>query len=573
MDPLSALGPQFQKPPPEFGLCPFWFWNDYLDESEIVRQMREFRSHGVNAFVLHPRVGLPQEIGWMSERMLHFVRHAVVQAEQLGMGVVLYDEGMYPSGSSSGQVVAQAPQFACRGLVRRPVDAPPEHTDEQVLEVADGWCVVDRPIRSTIRGLHYIGDGPEEESPAAADLLNPDAVRCFLSLVYGQYYETLGDHFGRTILGVFTDEPSMLGRPSEPDALPSTRDLLDHAERLTGSPIPRPLYRLWEDGSTARRQYDRLARYRLEKTFYAQLSEWCHEHGLPLMGHPEPPDQISVLRWFDVPGQDLVWGWVRPGPSAIQGPQSTQAKCASSAARLYGKRRNSNEFAGAYGHDLTYQEFRWLAHWCLIRGANLLVPHAFYYSIRGPRRDERPPDVGPHSAWWDRFPDFAMECSRLCWLNTDSELICPVAILENDQGTPWRAAQACLRSQVDFEYVPRNDPQRWASRYELVVNDGGDRWPGALEYTDFSSDEEFVQALLAKVDRTLSVESHPDLRLRRVRKNGCDVTMVHNEGTEHLKLRLEGCFDAIDPVSLRVHRLDGFLVLQPFEFTLLTPGN
>lgn len=49
--------------------------------------------------------------------------------------------------------------------------------------------------------------------------------------------------------------------------------------------------------------------------------------------------------------------------------------------------------------------------------------------------------------------------------------------------------------------------------------------------------------------------------------------MVHNEGTEHLKLRLEGCFDAIDPVSLRVHRLDGFLVLQPFEFTLLTPGN
>lgn len=167
MDPLSALGPQFQKPPPEFGLCPFWFWNDHLDESEIVRQMREFRSHGVNAFVLHPRVGLPQEIGWMSERMLHFVRRAVVQAEQLGMGVVLYDEGMYPSGSSSGQVVAQAPQFACRGLIRRPADASPEHPDEQVLEVADGWCVVDRPIRSTIRGLHYIADGPEEESPAA----------------------------------------------------------------------------------------------------------------------------------------------------------------------------------------------------------------------------------------------------------------------------------------------------------------------------------------------------------------------------------------------------------------------
>src|SRR5690606_39934544 len=67
---------------------------------------------------------------------------------------------------------------------------------------------------------------------------------------------------------------------------------------------------------------------------------------------------------------------------------------------------------GAYGHELTWDEMTWLAHWCFIRGVNWLFPHAFYYSVRGPRRDERPPDVGPHAAWWDRYGEYADACRR-----------------------------------------------------------------------------------------------------------------------------------------------------------------
>ena len=51
----------------------------------MVRQIADFEAHGVYGFVIHPRVGLPRDIGWMSERMLHFVRFAVEEAERRGM--------------------------------------------------------------------------------------------------------------------------------------------------------------------------------------------------------------------------------------------------------------------------------------------------------------------------------------------------------------------------------------------------------------------------------------------------------------------------------------------------------
>ena len=87
----------------------------------------------------------------------------------------------------------------------------------------------------------------------------------------------------------------------------------------------------------------------------------------------------------------------------------------------------------------------------------MLIPHAFYYSIRGPRFDERPPDVGPNSSWWNDYKKFADYCRRLCWLNTDSEHICNVAILGEADRLPWRAAKVCFQNQRDFNYLETRD--------------------------------------------------------------------------------------------------------------------
>jgi hypothetical protein len=181
-------------------------------------------------------------------------------------------------------------------------------------------------------------------------------------------------------------------------------------------------------------------------------------HGLALTGHPAKGDDIGPLRYFHIPGQDLVWRWVLPDtPSALEGVESTQAKCASSAMLHARRRRNANECCGAYGHALTWAELNWLARWAFVRGVNLLFPHAFYYSIRGPRLDERPPDVGPNSAWWDRFPEYALECRRLSWINTASKPICRLAILGQADFLPWQSAKICFCHQYDFNYVEERD--------------------------------------------------------------------------------------------------------------------
>jgi hypothetical protein len=73
----------------EFSHTPFWFWNDQLSEAEIVRQLDDFQVHGVHAFVLHPRAGLPRSLQWMSSELLSYMRFAIEEAARCGMWVAL----------------------------------------------------------------------------------------------------------------------------------------------------------------------------------------------------------------------------------------------------------------------------------------------------------------------------------------------------------------------------------------------------------------------------------------------------------------------------------------------------
>ncbi len=483
---------QWSCPPNEFGVAPFWFWNDDLDETRLVAQLDDFLEHGVGGFVLHPRVGLPRDCGFMSDRMLGVMKHVVAAAADRDMQVILYDEGMYPSGSASGLVVAEDASYRTRGLVAIDLDeASPgelckgvmiDEKGEVALEegqvlirelrrAANGHrvVVVNRHVESTVRGVHYKdhdgprredGKDPPQDAPPAADLLNPDAVACFLRLVYDRMFDALADYFGSTITAIFTDEPNPLSkcRESRQGVLPGTLGSVQKASEYLGYDIGNHLLALWHedepDAAVHRANYSRAIKHELGTTFYSPIQQWCQAHHVALTGHPSEPDDIGQLKYFDIPGQDVVWRYAEPDkPTALEGSQSTQAKCASSAMLHHGRRRNLNEYAGAYGHDLTREELDWLMRWVAVRGCNLFVPHAFYYSTRGPRIDERPPDVGPNSPWWDSFKTHADEARRLAWLNTDSRQVCHVAILGEADWLPWEAAKVCFERQIDFNYV------------------------------------------------------------------------------------------------------------------------
>ncbi|NLD72786.1 MAG: hypothetical protein GX649_08730, partial [Chloroflexi bacterium] len=125
-DSLSRQRAVFADPPREFGLLPFWGWNDDLDEDELLRQVREMHAGGFGGFVPHADLGLPRSVGYLTEEYFRLLRLAIDEAARLGMRVILYDEGYYPSGSAQGKVVAENPDYAARCLIpiERTVEGP-----------------------------------------------------------------------------------------------------------------------------------------------------------------------------------------------------------------------------------------------------------------------------------------------------------------------------------------------------------------------------------------------------------------------------------------------------------------
>ena len=86
--PLSTaqnLPKDFIDPPREFSVMPFWFWNDTLRDEEIVRQIADFEAHGVYGFVIHPRIGLPDNVKWLSAEMIHAMGVAIREAAKRNM--------------------------------------------------------------------------------------------------------------------------------------------------------------------------------------------------------------------------------------------------------------------------------------------------------------------------------------------------------------------------------------------------------------------------------------------------------------------------------------------------------
>jgi len=624
----QSVPADFINPPHEFSLMPFWFWNDTLRDEEIIRQIADFEAHGVYGFVIHPRIGLPDNVKWLSPEMIHAMDVAIREASLKKMYVILYDEGMYPSGSSSGQVVARNPEYAARGLSKidlKPGEIPKLTGGQKLITIIDlpgnqRIAIIDQPTGGNIRGLHYIGEGSrqmKEESPPAGDILNPDAVTCFMELVYDRYAKEFGKYFGTTVIGIFTDEPSPLGRGSARGIVPGNSSLLAQIKKILGYDITPFLNDLWyndtPDSKKHRIDYNNAVNICLEENYYKRLGKWCKDHGISLMGHPAGSMEIGAEKYFQIPGQDLVWRYVEPGPKALEGQNSTVAKCASSAMLHLGLQRNLNELYGAYGHNLTYDEMLWLADWCFVRGQNFLIPHAFFYSVRGPRFDERPPDVGPNATWWNRYNEYADACRRLSWLNTGSKQVCDLAILCEDAYLPDKSAKICYQHQRDFNYLEIRHLWEDAKtdskgihiagmNYGLVIIDSLSIIPpeaisslkalamnGRLiinKHTDFSSlfkgaklyqtPDNLVEAIDKKIIPDLSLTTpSEDIRYRHVVKETGNYYIIFNEGSNvvssKLRITTKGNRQLLNPATAEAINLgaDENVSFKPHELKIV----
>ncbi|WP_337099898.1 glycosylhydrolase-like jelly roll fold domain-containing protein [Paenibacillus sp. YIM B09110] len=618
---LNALKREFIAPPAEFSPLPFWFWNDELSAEETIRQIHDFRAKEVDGFVIHPRMGLPKSMPYLSEPYMELVELAVAEADQLGMKVILYDEGMYPSGSACGMVVKENGDYASRGLqvkeypctangeaVQIPVVLLPEENLVSALAVRklsgveidaesslvlhpeqDGirfappdsrdWSVllfIETPSKGTVRGVHPGQDDGESDAPLAADLLNPDAVQTFIRLTHETYYKKLRRFFGSTVIAMFTDEPDLLGRSHLNGLKPWTQGFMD--EYIESGCREQDLAALWfeagETTATIREAYETVIRNRLARTYYKALADWCEAHGIGLTGHPAASNDIGLLEHFHIPGQDVVWRYVAPeAGKAVTGVHSTMGKCSSDSARHRGKRRNMNESFGVCGIEggwsLSADNIKWYLDWLFVRGVNLIVPHAFYYSIRRERRDERPPDVGPNNIWWQDYAQFARYMKRMSWLMTDSRNGAETAVIAGDAELPWRIVKPLYERQIEFNYLEesllggsiecKDGVLSIAGyRYKAVLVENGkrltpDSWRMLRTFADqgglvielsddiqttndigqvrVGGEEEIPELLLRRLGQKVQLEPAVDsIRISRITKRGILFYVIVNEG-------------------------------------------
>ena len=152
-----------------------------------------------------------------------------------------------------------------------------------------------------------------------ADNLNPESVRTFIKICY-EPYRVLAKDFGKTIPGMFTDEPNVAGgdAPTPAPRLPWTWRLPAEFKQRRGYDLMGKLPELFSTDPKhfrTRHDYWRTVAELFAEAYTGQLGAWCEKHGLELTGH--------MLGEGSLPYQIAVGGAVMPSLEHISDPALT----------------------------------------------------------------------------------------------------------------------------------------------------------------------------------------------------------------------------------------------------------
>lgn len=635
----------FISPSEEFSPIPFWFWNDVLDENKIKEQIISMKQHGIDAFVIHPRIGLPDSIGYLSDEFMHYVLFAVKTAKENNMRVVLYDEGMYPSGSANGLVVKGNPEYAnkCLTTISYPAkeilsEIELEENQKLIVVLAEkienGRLVEVKKVNigekfvcddvekwnftyyimtfsgSRIRGIHFGEDDFEPNAPKAGDLMNINATKKFIRCTHERYYGVLKEYFGDTVIAMFTDEPGVRGRTPLPGSIAWTDDFFDYYQKeMETEELPILFLKSDERYEKVYKKYINIVNRLVEERFFAPISQWCVEHNIALTGHPEKSTDIGPLKYFQIPCQDVVWRYIEPGnDSSVMGEHSTMGKCSSDFARHRGIRRNGNEVFGCCGPKenawlMNVSDIKWYLDWLFVRGVNLIYPHAFFYSVTKPRCDERPPDVGFNSYWWDNFNVLSTYIKRMSYILTDSVNICDTAFLCGPHDLPYEYPRAFFENQREFNYLEKDLLETSAvlkdgyiiverqSYKNIVIEDSSLLTPktadilrrfvkdGGRVFTSFPDDEftyiDYPDKLIDFTQEVVSIyPENKDLRSSVIIKDNKKFVILTNEGEKRifgeLDIKDASQIDVMNPMTGEISPFtNNVLSLNPRESLIL----
>lgn len=423
----KRLRQYFEQPSMEYRTVPFWSWNDDLQQEELDRQVQGFKEQGMGGFMMHVREGL--ETPYLHEEFMERIQQTVETAKREGMYAWLYDEDRYSSGMGGGQVPKLGgDDVRAKALsIEVTVEA---RLDSKVLAVYEA-SIKEGTIHSfsLLDKDTIVGDVQADEGmvylvfrreiaaanewchgDAYTDNLNPRSAELFIQTTYEAYKQAVGQEFGKTVPGIFTDEPSIRGfgeRTQMDLAWISWTDTFPvYFKEKNGYEIWTVLPYLFFKGDGAdktRFDYWRTITDMFCESYSKQIGDWCHSNGLQFTGHFHSEGTMlgsiqttgAVMphyRYLDIPGIDTL---------CEQTDENLTIKQVASVARQYGKKRVITETYGVTGWDFTFEGRRWLGDWQFVLGVNLLTHHLALYSLKGCRKRDYPPSFNYNTNWWE----------------------------------------------------------------------------------------------------------------------------------------------------------------------------
>lgn len=498
----NNLRDNFMNPPEGYGMVPFWFWNDDLDEEHLLFQMKEMKEKGIEEFIIHARLGI--RVVYLSDVWFEKVRFTLEKAEALGMKVWIYDEENWPSGYAGGRVLADNPEFCAKYLSMEKLRTDqgdiyiPQKNKHQLecllVRKADGrlinltGSITDGKVKNENYRDAYVfhmGDtlwNPAYSKERYVDLLSRKSAASFMKHTHEEYRRRLGKYFGNVVKGFFVDEPGFYNNfllyedRDDRHTIPWTEEFASYFHQRNGYAVEQILPYLWEGGCAqaprARADYYAALAGMYKENFLEPIKKFCEAYGMQSIGHVHTEEFISYQLRTQGDMIEVLGSLSFSGIDRIDtNYEKVAEKYGSSASHIFGQERTLSETYANTGWSITLEQMKEIANWQYVRGINLLVPHAFYSSIEGKRKWDSPPSEFYQALFWPYFKQFSEYIKRLSYLLSQGRHVCPMAVyfpVRSCQAllTPYSTTEvdhydrffidmsnALLEAQCDFDYI------------------------------------------------------------------------------------------------------------------------
>ncbi len=428
-DYLKSFIKEFKKPSAEFTTAPFWVWNEIITKEGIDFNLKDYKSKGIEQVILHPRPGLITT--YLTDEWFKLVKYAVDKAKSLGMKVWLYDENSYPSGFAGGEVPAQIPET--RGVMLQLIKTnDPAGIKQEIAFIlkkeGDKFSEV-KEIKTGEENYYFVyapsGKSSWYGGYSYVDIMQRKTTDKFLEVTHDNYKKSIGGEFGKTVSGIFTDEPNIRTAYGS-NLICYTPALFDAFKKKWGYELKEKMALLFEETGNwkqVRHNYYSTLLDLMVENWAKPVFEYCEKNNLPMTGHywehdwPMPrnvPDNMALASYQQVPGIDLLMNQWSRSPYAQFG-NSRFAKEIGSVANQMGRNRTLSETYGASGWDLTFNDMKRIGDWEYALGVNLMNQHLSYYSLTGPRKRDHPLSFSYHTPYWDDYKSLADYYTRLSY--------------------------------------------------------------------------------------------------------------------------------------------------------------